>query len=80
MIFFNIVLATITNGYDNMKEKIDKKGYEDKNVCFICGKTKNDCIGDNEDFDEHIENHDKWKKALAFFQEYATIQPQRMTA
>ena len=25
MIFFNVVLATITNGYDKMKEKIDKK-------------------------------------------------------
>ena len=61
MISFNIVLATITNAYDNMKEKIDKKGYEDKNVCFICGKTKNDCIGDNEDFDDHLEKHDKWK-------------------
>ena len=61
MILFNIVLATIGNGYDKMKEKIDKKSDDEKNVCFICDKTRNDCIEDNEDFDEHLEMHNKWK-------------------
>ena len=61
MIFFNVVLATITNGYDKMKEIIDKRNYDEKNVCFICDKTRNDCIEDNEDFDEHLERHNKWK-------------------
>ena len=61
MIFFNVVLATITNGYDKMKEKIDKKNYDEKNVCFICDKTRTDCIEDNQDFDEHLERHNKWK-------------------
>ena len=60
-ILFNIVLATIGNGYDKMKEKIDKKNDDEKNVCFICDKTRNDCIEDNEDFDEHLEKHNKWK-------------------
>ena len=61
MIFFNVVLATITNGYDKMKEKIDKKNYDEENVCFICDKTRTNCIEDNEDFDEHLERHNKWK-------------------
>ena len=46
-----------------MKQKVDQKNYDEKNVCFICGKTRNDCINDpkNSDFDKHLRKHDKWK-------------------
>ena len=61
MIFFNVVLATISSAYDEMKQKIDKKNYEENNVCFICGKTKIESINNSEDFDMHLRKHDKWK-------------------
>ena len=61
LIFDNIFLITITNAFDSMKEKLDSKDNEKYNVCFICSKTRNDCIEDNEDFDEHIEKHNMWK-------------------
>ena len=61
MIFFNVILASITNGFDKMKETIDEKNYNKKNICFICQKTRNDCINNGEDFDEHLFAHNKWK-------------------
>ena len=63
MIFFNVVLATIGNAFDGMKQKVDQKNYDEKNVCFICGKTRIDSINDpnDSDFDKHLRKHDKWK-------------------
>jgi hypothetical protein len=61
MIFFNVILASITNGFDKMRESIIEKDYNKKNVCFICQKTRNDCINDGENFDEHLFKHNKWK-------------------
>ena len=62
MLFFNVVLATISNAFDEMKKKVDKKEYDDKNFCFICGKTRNDSINDSDEaFDKHLLKHDKWK-------------------
>ena len=61
MIFFNVVLAMIGNAFDQMIEKVDKKKDDEKNVCFICDKTRNDCISEHEDFDEHLKRHSKWK-------------------
>jgi len=61
MIFFNVILASITNGFDKMRESIIEKDYNKKNFCFICQKTRNDCINDGENFDEHIFKHNKWK-------------------
>ena len=60
MIFFNIFLATITSGFDKMKDKIMEKDNDKNNICFICQKTRNDCINDSEDFEKHIFNHNKW--------------------
>ena len=61
MIFFNVILATITNSFDEMKQSIMEKNYNKKNVCFICQKTRNDCINDSEDFDDHLFLHNMWK-------------------
>ena len=61
MIFFNVVLATITDSFGKMRDQIKDKEDDIKNSCFICQKTKNDCVNDFEDFDEHLQNHDKWK-------------------
>ena len=61
MIFFNLFLATISEGFDKMKEKIYQKEENIANVCFICQKTKNDCIKEREDFDSHLKTHNKWK-------------------
>ena len=61
IIFFNLILASITNGFDKMRESIIEKDYNKKNVCFICQKTRNDCINNLEDFNEHIFKHNKWK-------------------
>ena len=60
MIFFNIFLATITSGFDKMRDIIVEKDNDKNNVCFICQKTRNDCINDSEDFDKHSFNHNKW--------------------
>jgi len=61
MIFFNVILASITSSFDKMKESIDEKEYNIKNLCFICQKKRNDCINDSEDFDKHLLKHYKWK-------------------
>ena len=61
MIFFNVVLAMIGNAFDKMNEKLERKRYSEINVCFICEKTRNDCIINHEDFEKHLENHNKWK-------------------
>ena len=61
IIFFNLILASITNGFDKMRESIIEKDYNKKNICFICQKTRNDCNNNLEDFNEHIFKHNKWK-------------------
>ena len=61
MIFFNVILALVTNGFDKMRESIAEIDYNKKNICFICQKTRNDCINDGENFDEHLFKHNKWK-------------------
>ena len=61
LIFDNIFLATISSAFDEMKEEIDKKDNENENVCFICSKTRNDCMKENKDFEEHLQKHDMWK-------------------
>ena len=61
MIFFNVFLATITDSFGKMRDQIQEKENDINNSCFICQKTKNDCINDFEDFEEHIQNHDKRK-------------------
>ena len=61
MIFFNVVLAMIGSAFDKMIEKVDKKDEDERNVCFICDKTRNDSISEHEDFDEHLSRHNKWK-------------------
>ena len=61
MIFFNVILATITSGFDKMMDIIDEKDNNKNNICFICQKTRNDCINDSEDFEEHSFKHNKWK-------------------
>ena len=68
MIFFNVVLATISNTFDEMKKKVDQKKYDEKNVCFICGKTRIDSINDSKDFDKHLKIHDKWKYIIYMIQ------------
>ncbi len=66
MIFFNVFLATITDSFGEMRDKIREKDEDINNVCFICQKTKSDCINDSEDFDfeEHCKKHDKWKYVM----------------
>ena len=61
LIFDNIFLATISSAFDEMKEEIDKKDNEIENTCFICSRTRNDCMKENEDFEEHLQKHDIWK-------------------
>ena len=68
MIFFNVVLATISNTFDEMKKKVEQKKYDEKNVCFICGKTRIDSINDSKDFDKHLKIHDKWKYIIYMIQ------------
>ena len=62
LIFDNIFLVTIGNAFDEMKKEMNEREKEIEDVCFICGKTKNDCIGEyKQDFEEHIKKHDIWK-------------------
>ena len=61
LIFDNIFLVLISNAFDDMKKKIDNNDEKKKNVCFICNKTRNDCIKEYKDFEEHLEKHDMWK-------------------
>ena len=61
MIFFNVFLATITDSFGTMRDAIRDKDNDIKNSCFICQKTKNDCINDFENFEEHCQKHNKWK-------------------
>ena len=62
VIFDNIFLATIGNAFDSMQQEIDKKDDENKNICFICNKTRNDCIMEKENnFEDHLKKHDIWK-------------------
>ncbi len=61
MIFFNVFLATITDSFGEMKNKIRKKDEDIKKTCFICQMTENDCVNEFKDFDEHCQKHDKWK-------------------
>jgi len=61
MIFFNVILASITNSFDKMRELINEKENNIKNVCFICQKKRNDCINESEDFNYHLFKHNKWK-------------------
>ena len=61
MIFFNAILATITSGFDKMRDIITEKVNDKNNICFICQKTRNDCINDSEDFEKHLLKHNKWK-------------------
>ena len=61
MIFFNVFLATITDSFGKMRDEIREKDNDIKNVCFICQKTKNDCINDGENFEKHCQDHNKWK-------------------
>ena len=51
-----------------MKKKVDQKKYDEKNVCFICGKTRIDSINDSKDFDKHLKIHDKWKYIIYMIQ------------
>ena len=44
-----------------MRDAIRDKDNDIKNSCFICQKTKNDCINDFENFEEHCQKHNKWK-------------------
>ena len=44
-----------------MREIISEKDNDKNNICFICQKTRNDCINDSEDFDKHVIMHNKWK-------------------
>ena len=45
-----------------MQKEIDKKDDENKNICFICNKTRNDCIMEKENnFEDHLKKHDIWK-------------------
>ena len=60
MIFFNVFLATITSGFDKMRDIIMEKDNDQNNICFICQKTRDDCINDSEDFEKHSFNHNKW--------------------
>ena len=61
LIFFNVILASITSSFDKMRETNNEKEYNIKNVCFICQKKRNDCINDEEDFNKHLFKHNKWK-------------------
>ena len=61
IIFFNVILATITSGFDKMREIISEKDNDKNNICFICQKTRNDCINDSEDLEMHSLRHNKWK-------------------
>ncbi len=61
LIFDNIFLVTISNAFDEMKKNMLEKEDKEENVCFICEKTKNDCIEKYEDFQEHLEKHNMWK-------------------
>ena len=61
IIFFNIILATITSGFDKMKDIIREKDNDKNNICFICQKSRNDCINDSDNFEIHSIIHNKWK-------------------
>ena len=61
LIFDNIFLVTIGNAFDDIKKNLAEKDEQRENVCFICNKTRNDCIAKNQNFDEHIKKHDLWK-------------------
>ena len=61
LIFDNIFLVTISNAFDEMKNEMYKIDNKKENVCFICNKTRNDCIKDYENFEGHLKEHDMWK-------------------
>ena len=61
LIFDNIFLVTIGNAFDEIKKNLVEKDEQNENVCFICNKTRNDCIAKNKNFEEHIKKHDLWK-------------------
>ena len=44
-----------------MKKNLYEKEEKENNICFICEKTKNNCIEESEDFQEHIEKHNMLK-------------------
>ena len=61
MIFFNVFLATITDSFGEMRDKIREKDEDIKKSCFICQMTENDCVNEFKDFEEHCQKHNKWK-------------------
>ena len=61
LIFDNIFLVTIGNAFDDIKKNLVENDNQKENVCFICNKTRNDCISNNKNFEEHIKKHDLWK-------------------
>ena len=61
MIFSNIFLALITDSTGENRELAIFNENDQKNVCFICQKNREECINENIEFSKHIKLHSKWK-------------------
>ena len=65
MIFSNIFYAIITDCFSEIREIATNNEEDMKKVCFICQKTRNDCMVEHIDFGKHIKKH-KVEKYIKF--------------
>ena len=65
MIFSNIFYAIITDCFSEIREIATDNEEDMKKVCFICQKTRNDCMVEHIDFAKHTKSH-KVEKYIKF--------------
>ena len=65
MIFSNIFYAIITDCFSEIREIATDNEEDMKKVCFICQKTRNDCMVEHIDFAKHTKGH-KVEKYIKF--------------
>ena len=65
MIFSNIFYAIITDCFSEIREIATNNEEDMKKVCFICQKTRNDCMIEHIDFVKHTKSH-KVEKYIKF--------------
>lgn len=64
-IFSNIFYAIITDAFSEIREVSTMNEEDMKKICFICQKTRNDCMIEHIDFQKHIKEH-KVEKYIKF--------------
>jgi inositol 1,4,5-triphosphate receptor type 3 len=61
MIMGNVTFGLIVDSFGALRDETYNYDYDKNNICFICQMSKDDCLLNNIDFDNHINNdHNIW--------------------